>query len=100
MRVAVSAGRGRAPIAEQVRRGEGAEGVDATGHVERRDQLKVGGGGHTRFADEPEAGGGLGTGLSPCGRGSAGLAACTVMKMRLYANRKGFPRERAGTTVQ
>ena len=31
---------------------------------------------------------------------SAGLAACTVMTMRLYANRKGFPLERASTTVQ
>jgi putative redox protein len=31
---------------------------------------------------------------------SAGLAACTVMTMRLYANRKGFPLERASTRVE
>jgi putative redox protein len=52
------------------------------------------------FADEPASVGGLGTGLSPYELVSAGLAACTVMTMRLYANRKGFPLERASTTVQ
>ena len=30
---------------------------------------------------------------------SAGLAACTVMTMRLYANRKGMPLKRARVTV-
>ena len=39
----------------------------------------------------PESVGGLGSGLSPYELVSAGLAACTVMTMRLYANRKGFP---------
>lgn len=44
--------------------------------------------------------GGLGSGLSPYELVSAGLAACTVMTMRLYANRKGFPLERASTRVE
>jgi putative redox protein len=76
-----------------------AEGVTATETLAGKFQLKVRSGKHTLLADEPASVGGLGTGLSPYELVSAGLAACTVMTMRLYANRKGFPLERASTTV-
>lgn len=79
---------------------EVAEGVVATETREGTFRLKIRSGEHTLFADEPASVGGLGTGLSPYELVSAGLAACTVMTMRLYANRKGFPLERASTTVQ
>jgi uncharacterized OsmC-like protein/pimeloyl-ACP methyl ester carboxylesterase len=79
---------------------EVAEGVIATETLEGTFRLKIRSGEHTLFADEPASVGGLGTGLSPYELVSAGLAACTVMTMRLYANRKGFPLERASTTVQ
>jgi putative redox protein len=79
---------------------EVAEGVVSTETLAGTFQLKVRSGEHTLFADEPASVGGLGTGLSPYELVSAGLAACTVMTMRLYANRKGFPLERASTTVQ
>jgi putative redox protein len=79
---------------------EVAEGVVATETLEGTFRLKIRSGEHTLFADEPASVGGLGTGLSPYELVSAGLAACTVMTMRLYANRKGFPLERASTTVQ
>jgi putative redox protein len=79
---------------------EVAKGVVATETLAGKFQLAVRSGGHTLFADEPASVGGLGSGLSPYELVSAGLAACTVMTMRLYANRKGFPLERASTTVE
>lgn len=79
---------------------EVAEGVVATETLAGKFQLEVRSGEHNLLADEPSSVGGLGTGLSPYELVSAGLAACTVMTMRLYANRKGFPLERASTTVQ
>jgi putative redox protein len=42
------------------------------------------------FADEPVAIGGLASGPDPFELVGAGLAACTVMTMRLYARRKGW----------
>lgn len=79
---------------------EVAEGVVATETLAGKFQLNIRSGEHTLLADEPASVGGLGTGLSPFELVSAGLAACTVMTMRLYADRKGFPLERASTTVQ
>lgn len=79
---------------------EVATGVVATETLAGKFQVAIRSGGHTLFADEPASVGGLGTGLSPYELVSAGLAACTVMTMRLYANRKGFPLERASTTVE
>ncbi len=52
-------------------------------------------GGQVIRADEPVAAGGLGTGLSPYDLLLAGLGACTSMTMRMYADLKGFPLERA-----
>lgn len=79
---------------------EVAQGVVATETLAGKFQLNIRSGEHSLLADEPTSVGGLGTGLSPYELVSAGLAACTVMTMRLYADRKGFPLERASTTVQ
>ena len=48
---------------------------------------------HHILADEPEAYGGTGRGLTPYGLLSAGLGACTSMTIRMYARRKGWPLE-------
>jgi len=98
--VAVWASRFLPPLTADLPQVEVAKGVVATETLEGTFQLKVRSGEHTLFADEPASVGGLGTGLSPYELVSAGLAACTVMTIRLYANRKGFPLERASTTVQ
>jgi putative redox protein len=48
--------------------------------------------GPARFvADEPVALGGLDLGPTPHDLVSAGLAACTIQTLRLYAKRKGWP---------
>ncbi|WP_205611504.1 bifunctional alpha/beta hydrolase/OsmC family protein [Burkholderia sp. Nafp2/4-1b] len=62
-------------------------------------QLSMRSGKHSFLADEPESVGGLASGLSPYEFVSAGLAACTVMTMRMYARRKGIPLVRASTRV-
>ncbi|SFO39168.1 bifunctional alpha/beta hydrolase/OsmC family protein [Sphingomonas sp. OK281] len=98
--VAVWASRFLPPLSADLPQVEAAEGVVATETLDGKFQLRVRSGEHTLFADEPASVGGLGTGLSPYELVSAGLAACTVMTMRLYADRKGFPLERASTTVQ
>ena len=58
-----------------------------TGRFQTRLSLRGGG----IMADEPEEVGGLGTGPTPYELLSAALAACTVMTMRLYAERKSWP---------
>ncbi len=98
--VAAWASRFLPPLAVDLPQVEVANGVVASETLAGKFQLTVRSGKHTLFADEPELVGGLGSGLSPYELVSAGLAACTVMTMRLYANRKGFPLERATTTVR
>ncbi|MET1259809.1 bifunctional alpha/beta hydrolase/OsmC family protein [Flagellimonas sp. DF-77] len=56
-------------------------------------QMKVGN--HYQLADEPLSFGGNDFGPSPYELVSAGLSACTVMTLQLYAKRKGWPLERA-----
>jgi putative redox protein len=47
--------------------------------------------GHELHADEPVADGGTATGPDPYGYLLAALGSCTVMTLRLYADRKGWP---------
>jgi putative redox protein len=82
--VAVWASRFLPPLSADLPQVEVAEGVVSTETLAGTFQLKVRSGEHTLFADEPASVGGLGTGLSPYELVSAGLAACTVMTMRLY----------------
>lgn len=76
-----------------------AEGVLATETGHGRYQLAMRSGPHQFLADEPVDVGGLNSGLAPYDFVSAGLAACTTMTMRMYAERKGLPLVRAQTRV-
>ena len=78
---------------------EEAQGVIAEETGKGAYQLSMRSGRHRFLADEPEAVGGMGSGLSPYELVSAGLAACTTMTMRMYAERKGYPLKRARTVV-
>ncbi|MFC5525148.1 alpha/beta fold hydrolase [Rhodanobacter ginsengisoli] len=64
-----------------------------------RFQLAIHAGGIRFLADEPVSAGGLGTGPTPYDLVSAGLAACTTMTLRLYAEHKGLPVGRIRTAV-
>ena len=78
---------------------EPAKGVTATETGSGTLQVAIESGGHEILADEPASVGGLGSGLTPYELVAAGLAACTVMTMRLYANRKGIKVRQASVTV-
>jgi uncharacterized OsmC-like protein/pimeloyl-ACP methyl ester carboxylesterase len=54
---------------------------------------------HHLLADEPASAGGEDSGPGPYDFVLAGLGACTSMTMRLYADRKSFPLERATVTL-
>ena len=64
-----------------------------------RVQVEVSAGGRSFPADEPIAAGGGGAGPSPHDLLAAGLAACTAMTLRLYADRKAWPLERIDVAV-
>ncbi len=64
----------------------GVRAVSAGGRF--RTRLEVGG--HTLAADEPKSYGGDETGPTPYDLVAAGLAACTLMTMRMYGERKGW----------
>ena len=68
-------------LVEETREGKFSQRVVAGRHVIR--------------ADEPLAAGGMDSGLSPYDLVLAGLGACTSMTIRMYADLKGFPLERA-----
>lgn len=63
-------------------------GVQVAETGEGRFQNVVRAGRHRLFADEPESVGGLGSGPDPYAFLSIGLAACTSMTLRLYAEHK------------
>lgn len=71
--------------------------AEETGKGLFQTQLRVRGA--SLIANEPVEVGGLGSGPGPFDLVCAGLAACTTMTLRLYANRKGIPLERAQATV-
>ncbi|ADZ71328.1 bifunctional alpha/beta hydrolase/OsmC family protein [Polymorphum gilvum] len=79
------------------RAGEGSVEVAETGYGTF--QVAVRAGPHRLLADEPEGVGGLGSGPSPYDYLAGALGACTVMTLRLYADRKGLPVERISTRV-
>jgi putative redox protein len=56
-------------------------------------QVKVSTANWNFLADEPIEAGGLASGPSPYGLLSAALGSCSLMTMRLYANRKKWPLE-------
>lgn len=97
--IAAWASRYLPPLMDDLPQVEQAAGVVAEETGNGAFQLAITSGRHRFLADEPEAVGGMGTGLSPYELVSAGLAACTTMTMRMYAQRKGYPLERARTVV-
>ena len=62
-------------------------------------QVSIHAGGIRFLADEPVDVGGLGSGPTPYDLVSAGLAACTTMTLRMYADQKGWPVARIRTAV-
>ncbi|ASP31978.1 bifunctional alpha/beta hydrolase/OsmC family protein [Labrenzia sp. VG12] len=86
---------------EEASGGDKAEkaGVDVVETGQGKFQAMVACGGHRLLADEPVDYGGLDSGLSPYGFLSAALGACTVMTLRMYADRKGLQVDRIGTQV-
>jgi len=63
-------------------------------------QVRVEAGGAMLMADEPVSVGGLASGPTPYALVAAGLGACTVMTLRLYAEKKGLPLDRASVEVR
>ena len=56
-------------------------------------QVRIDTGDHAFLMDEPLSYGGLSTGPNPFDLLEAALAGCTLMTLRLYAERKGWPLE-------
>jgi putative redox protein len=67
------------------------EGVEVKETGGGRFQLQVQAGGTTFLVDEPRSVGGLGSGPNPYDLIGSALGACTVMTVRLYAERKAWP---------
>jgi uncharacterized OsmC-like protein/alpha/beta superfamily hydrolase len=78
---------------------EEKEGVEVVETRQGKFQAAVSSGPHRLIADEPVEYGGLDSGPSPYGYLSAALGACTVMTLRMYADRKGLSIDRIGTRV-
>ena len=62
-------------------------------------QVEVKAGTSTFLMDEPVAAGGMGSGPNPYDLLSAAIGACSLMTVRLYANRKNWPLERVRVKV-
>lgn len=97
--IAAWASRYLPPLTEDLPQVEVAAGVVAEETGQGLFQLAMRSGAHHFIADEPESVGGMGSGLSPYELVAAGLAACTTMTMRLYAQRKSLPLQKARTVV-
>lgn len=87
-------------IEDTSRRDETAkEGVDVVETGQGKFQAMVAAGQHRLIADEPVSYGGFDSGPSPYDFLSTALGACTVMTLRMYADRKGLKVDRIGTQV-
>ncbi|QDG78395.1 bifunctional alpha/beta hydrolase/OsmC family protein [Labrenzia sp. PHM005] len=86
------------PMAEPEASADG-DGVEVIETGQGKFQTMVASGPHRLLADEPVGVGGLDSGPSPYGYLSAALGACTVMTLRMYADRKGLDVDRIGTKV-
>ena len=75
-------------VADNPQGAEPMEQVQVTETGEGKFQNAVHAGKHRLFADEPQSVGGLDSGPSPYDYLSIGLAACTSMTLRLYADHK------------
>ena len=95
--IAAWAGRFLAPIPEDDADDAPDVIVRETGAGKFQNLVTVGR--HHLIADEPESYGGLDTGPSPYDLLGAALGACTTMTLRMYAERKGLPLDRASVTV-
>ncbi|MTH98939.1 alpha/beta fold hydrolase [Roseibium sp. RKSG952] len=78
---------------------EVADGVEVAETGLGKFQSMVAVGHHRLIADEPASYGGFDSGPSPYDYLSAALAACTVMTLRMYADRKGVTVDRIKTRV-
>lgn len=85
------------PEPQTIRAPEGSVVVASTG--ENAFQQVVAMGPHVVLADEPLSVGGGNTGPAPYDFLLAGLGACTSMTLHMYAERKGWPLERAEVTL-
>ncbi|MBT3915171.1 MAG: OsmC family protein, partial [Rhodospirillaceae bacterium] len=79
--------------------GEGEVAVQETREGKFTQSISVGGK-HALRADEPPAYGGTDTGPTPYDLLLSGLGACTTMTIRMYADRKKIPLERASVTLR
>ena len=70
-----------------------ARAVASTGTSSPPYRAEIRAGRHQLVADEPSTGGGADAGASPFGLLLSALAACTVMTLRMYADRKGWTLE-------
>ncbi|WP_422039402.1 alpha/beta fold hydrolase [Roseibium sp.] len=75
------------------------EGVGVVETGQGKFQAMVAAGQHRLIADEPVSYGGFDSGPSPYDFLSTALGACTVMTLRMYADRKGLKVDRIGTQV-
>lgn len=63
-------------------------------------RTEIDAGGHPVAADEPRSVGGADSAPSPYGLLLSGLGACTAMTLRMYADRKGWPLQRADVRLR
>lgn len=75
------------------------DGVDVVETGQGKFQSMVAVGNHRMIADEPADYGGYDSGPSPYEYLSTALGACTVMTLRMYADRKGLKVDRIGARV-
>jgi putative redox protein len=81
------------------------DGVTGDGQVvvrtgQSRYHTQIFAAGHALVADEPEPAGGTDTGPTPFGLLMAALGACTTITLRMYADRKEWPLEEIGVSLQ